>query len=195
MPITMMTEATDPAAVKINYAGQELFVKTEYVGEVVEVYERNGYDDSDFFAVAFHNGYPIKIMYATTRGWSYANHAEVDAPPELMEAYAAYRAQRAAERAAHIKGLADLVAKKGDEVLVRVLKGKNLIYDGHTGEVFWVGENKFKRYGHTVGVKMADGNKIFVDAERAFKVGDTENVEERISNLAVEKKIMGYVAY
>lgn len=192
MAITMMCDANEPGAFLSKYAGKDLWMKKEYEGKVVELIEKNGYDDSDFYAIAWDNG-PVRIMYATTRGWSYPNHAEVDASPEVLAAYAAYREEVAAKRRAENEALKAAIAKNGDMVVVAVSKGKNKSYDGLEGEVFWVGENKFKRYGHTVGVKMADGNKIFVDADRARKPGAEESVEEAIRSWEARRKVMGYV--
>lgn len=57
-------------------------------GRVVCVYEQNGYNDSDFFAVYIDDaGRSRHVCYGTTRAWSYANTAAVDATPEVMEAY------------------------------------------------------------------------------------------------------------
>ena len=62
------------------------FVQT-HVGLVVNLYERNGYSDSDFFAVVI-NPETLEtkdICYATTRGWTYNNGASIDAPAELIQ--------------------------------------------------------------------------------------------------------------
>lgn len=55
--------------------------ETTYEGAVLDVYERNGYDDSDFYAIVWdaEKGQIEHVMYATTRGWTYCNGASIDA--------------------------------------------------------------------------------------------------------------------
>ena len=52
-----------------------------YRGRVITEFEKNGYDDSDFIATVWNDNLnkPIDVMYATTRGWTYLNNAEIDA--------------------------------------------------------------------------------------------------------------------
>jgi hypothetical protein len=59
---------------------------TTHHGLVLGVWERNGYDDSDFYAAAWNNAEQRveAIVYATTRWWTYRNGAEVDATPEVV---------------------------------------------------------------------------------------------------------------
>lgn len=100
------------------------FVKVEtYRGRVLSMFERNGYDDSDFYAVVWSDeqNKPINVEYATTRGWTYANGAQIDATDETRAKYENYirrqqRMGRIAERnmmkrAAHEMNL-DLFAYK-----------------------------------------------------------------------------------
>lgn len=63
-----------------------------YEGCVLQTFERNGWDDSDFYAIVWDEAEQcIKdICYATTRGWTYANHAVVDATPEVIAKAQAY---------------------------------------------------------------------------------------------------------
>jgi hypothetical protein len=60
-------------------------VEETYAGAVLDTYERNGYDDSDFYAIVWDDPtQSIKtVEYATTRGWTYANSAKVDATAEV----------------------------------------------------------------------------------------------------------------
>lgn len=59
---------------------------TTAIGRTISLREMNGYDDSDFYAT-FLDGFGCiaEYQYASTRGWSYANYAERDATPEVME--------------------------------------------------------------------------------------------------------------
>lgn len=61
-----------------------------YVGAVLDVYENNGYHDSDFYAVAWDGEKVVDVQYATTRGWTYANFADVDATQEVIGAATAW---------------------------------------------------------------------------------------------------------
>ena len=60
--------------------------QSSYVGAVLETYERNGYDDSDFLAVVWDGEQVTTREYASTRGWTYHNAASVDATPQVREA-------------------------------------------------------------------------------------------------------------
>lgn len=70
-----------------------LVMETSYVGCVISTHERNGYDDSDFYAVVWDEATQSSktIEYASTRGWSYPNGAVVDATPEVLEKYRLHR--------------------------------------------------------------------------------------------------------
>lgn len=57
------------------------------VGRVVSLREMNGYHDSDFYATYQSDHGFNEIEYATTRGWTYANGASIDATPEVAERY------------------------------------------------------------------------------------------------------------
>src|SRR5689334_2353735 len=61
----------------------------EYVGAVLDTRELNGYDDSDFYAIVWDaaENAPKRVVYATTRAWTYDCHAKVDATPEARAAY------------------------------------------------------------------------------------------------------------
>lgn len=59
-----------------------------YRGRVVNLREMNAYDDSDFYAtVQGNDGKFFEVMYATTRGWTYANDAVIDASESVKNDY------------------------------------------------------------------------------------------------------------
>lgn len=66
--------------------GKEFLVET-YKGCVLRVFERNFFDDSDFYVEVYdEETNSIKtIEYATTRFWTYNNHARVDATDEVIK--------------------------------------------------------------------------------------------------------------
>jgi hypothetical protein len=58
-------------------------------------WERNMYDDSDFYMTVWNpdTKRPYNIMFATTRGWSYpCYNSWVDATPEVRAEYEAFKA-------------------------------------------------------------------------------------------------------
>ena len=73
-----------------NIRNSIYYMVTEHVGRVLYTGEMNGYDDSDFYAMVWDDdrNEPRRVMYATTRRWTYPNSAVVDAPPDLMAKYA-----------------------------------------------------------------------------------------------------------
>ena len=70
----------------------------KFKGLCVMDFERNYYDDSDFFMVVWD---PVEkrafnYMFATTRGWSYPCYGSyADAPPEIVAEYTAWKAYEA----------------------------------------------------------------------------------------------------
>jgi hypothetical protein len=165
--------------------GRELVREISYVGCVLELREENGYNDSDFYARVWDHaeGKSKEIMYATTRGWTYANHAVKDATDEVKALYKAEQERLAAERKARHDAELAKMPSKGKTV--KVIAGRKLP-KGTQGVVFWIGLDSFKearaaRYrtgwecllGFTydaekyrVGIQLANGEKVFVAANQ-----------------------------
>lgn len=162
--------------------------RIEYEGAVLQTFERNGYDDSDFYAIVYDEATDsIKhVCYATTRGWTYANYATVDATPEVLA-----KAQRAAYEAdVRVAQMQDewnsTTIAKGKQVAV-VGTGKNedrprrwkgeIIEAGTEGTVFWIGVDSFRssrwHTSYRLGVELADGRKVF-GPDDAFVVVNPE---------------------
>lgn len=146
---------------------EPLYMKTEYVGCVLSKYERNGYDDSDFYAVVWDGKEIQHIEYASTRSWTYPNGAVIDATPEVIEAANAY-----------LREIAFNTWKKDNEKQskmpyvgrqVKVIAGIK-VPQGVIGEVFWFGDDKYKSMNHRrYGNPMADAmglNKYNVSNKR-----------------------------
>lgn len=76
---------------------EALYMQISYEGCVLETRERNLYDDSDFYALVWdETEQRVKsVEYATTRGWTYPNHADVDATPEVRAKAEAYYKRQA----------------------------------------------------------------------------------------------------
>ena len=71
-----------------------------HVGLCLFDYERNGYDDSDFYMAVWNpeKGEREDILFASTRGWSYPSYgSKPDATPEVKAAHDAWRAAKAAQ--------------------------------------------------------------------------------------------------
>lgn len=161
MAIFSMTHKSSPNAYLTIYNGEEIFMEKTHEGQVLAVLEVNSYDDSDFVAVVwdFETQAPKRVVFASTRAWSYPNHAKVDATPEVLEAYAAYKAAAHKVEMDRLYALAihaHLRPSKGQ--MVRVFKGRKVPV-GTQGEVFWSG---FDHYGNPkVGIKVED-KKVYV---------------------------------
>lgn len=97
---------------EINWDGCDgpsdpLYMQISYEGCVLGTGEHNGRDDSDFYAIVWDESEQRvrEIQYATTRGWTYPNSAEVDATPEVVAKAEAYYAKLAEQRrAAELEG-------------------------------------------------------------------------------------------
>lgn len=150
-------------AVCCNLYGED---KIEYAGCVLGTYERNGYDDSDFYAICWDEEKQevVDVEYDTTRsgggGW-----AKVDATEETLR-----KAFRHFARIARIsfdgrwnKEQAREV-KPGDTVIV--VRGKK-IPKGTVATCFWVGERR-NIYTYSddkrVGVEV-NGQRSFLPLE------------------------------
>lgn len=151
------------------------FYDVTFEGAVLGIYERNGYDDSDFFATVWDDdqGAVREVQYATTRGWTYNNSASVDATDEVKAKarawfepkFAGFRAARATAEAA--------TPAKGKRV--KVVKGRKVPV-GTEGTVFWEGEDRYARdYGlgkpRRVGFKDDAGAKWFTAASNVEVIG------------------------
>ena len=149
-----------------------IYLETTHVGLVLWVGEHNFHDDSDFYAIVWNpiKGCPEEIEYATTRAWTYPNHAFVDATPEVKAAYQAYlgvEAEKARLERITIEAKTPGIGKK-----VRVVKG-NKVAVGTEGVIFWVG--LAKKYGPSRWVKPVTKIGIALD--------DTKDARGRYANV------------
>lgn len=148
MSITTMCDADDPGAYEYPNArnigwccDKPLYVHETHKGLVLSMFERNGYDDSDFYAVVWNpeKRCPEQIEYASTRGWSYCNTASVDATPETLAAYQAWQDEQHRVEQARLAKREKQTPAKGK--LVRVIKGRKVPLDTE-GTVFWIGRQR-----------------------------------------------------
>ena len=144
----------------------------EYEGCVLRTYERNGYDDSDWYAVCWdpEKEAVVDVLYDTTRAGG-GGSAVVDATEDVLRK--AYRFYKDVGRSLFDHRTNPANAKKilkGDTV--KVVRGRK-IKKGSTGEVFWVGTcwNSYRyRNEERVGIEI-DGERIFLPASYVEVVG------------------------
>lgn len=145
------------------------------IGKVLTTRERNGSDDSDFYALIFDGEGLREYEYASTRGWTYHNGAAADATPETIEAANADARRYAASR---LNSYYDVEATmpKHDRI-VKVVKGRK-VPQGTIGTVVWVGEgscyeHRYKcscRPAKRIGIMPLDcdptdrNNRVFTSA-------------------------------
>lgn len=141
-----------------------LYLRTTHVGMVVKVFERNGYNDSDFCAVVYFPATDSfgEVEYGTTRFWTYPNHAEVDASEALQKLYADReldRRRKEYEAAAERKAMEPAKGKRAK------VSGGRKVPIGTEGTLTWVGPDRYSRYRTRVGLKTDNGTVHWLDAE------------------------------
>ena len=127
---------------------------TTHTGLVLSVGERNGYDDSDFYAVVWDEaaGKPVDVTYASTRYWSRDTSAFIDATPEVRAKADAWYAEAA--RVAAVAAAEREAKRVCRGRLVQVVKGRKVPV-GLVGEVIWMGDGQ---WGTRVGIKDTAGD-------------------------------------
>lgn len=162
-------------------------IRTTFVGKVIAIYEKNGYNDSDFYAIAETDepGEFTTVCYATTRGWTYLNRAVVDATPDVVERYEAMRQRNAEEAAARRAEFNKRRIVK--DVPVRVTRGK---HKGVEGTVGWVGEDAYNRRRdyNGWGIKHIDDYRvgIRVEGQKKFTFVGAQYVEIQLDGEWIE---------
>lgn len=145
----------------------------QYAGCVLNTYERNGYDDSDFYAVCWDREKQriVEVEYDTTRCGG-GGYAKIDATEEVLrEVYRHYKkmATDYFDKTYNEK-LARMV-RKGDTV--EVVRGRK-IPKGTVGKVFWTW-TKYNPYSYEdedrVGIEREDGSRFFVRLDYVSVIG------------------------
>jgi hypothetical protein len=142
--------------VGIEDHGRDIYMATLFDGFVLYDRERNGYDDSDFYAVIWNpfSGTTFERCYATTRAYTYNNGCWCSATPEVRAAFDALRERYEAERR---EAAAAYEASRPDRYgrIVKVVRGRK-VPKGTTGEVCWVGTDSYSGMPR-VGFRTTDG--------------------------------------
>lgn len=141
---------------------RNLVMVERYRGQVIREYERNGYDDSDFYAVVWdeEKQEPRHVMWGTTRAWTYACGCVVDATPEVLEKYNAWCKRRDAAWAAYHKLEAKYIPAKGKIIRSTTRRGKA---KGKQGMVTWVGSSLYG--GMSARFVTDSGEAVFVSTD------------------------------
>jgi hypothetical protein len=148
----------------------------KYKGAVLAMYERNGYHDSDFFAVVWNQDSQsvIGVEYGTTR-FGNGGYADVDATPEVIDLAKQYKKTVETRHENQLQALRNKLMAPGITVQVKLSRGKNKHLDGSLGTVFWVG-NGYAKHSIRVGVEVS-GERIFVDSKNLLAIEDGKAVE------------------
>lgn len=137
-----------------------------YVGCVIDTYERNGYEDSDFYAVCWDEDRQqvVHVEYDTTR-CACNGYAKIDASEEVIRKVFRFYFNQAREEFDRRGNEAQAKkVHKGDTIMV--IRGRKTP-KGTVGTCFWVGEslNRYTfKYEQRVGIEF-DGNKVFLPLE------------------------------
>lgn len=131
-----------------------LYTWESHNGLCIKDYERNGYDDSDFYMIVWNaeTNSPDHYCFASTRGWSYPSYgSSPDATPEVMAAYNAWQERIA--QAARERREREEAARPDKGKTLRVARGRKVAV-GTEGLCFWVGQSA---YGVRVGLETPTG--------------------------------------
>ena len=165
-----------------------LETKETYVGKVLETYEENGYNDSDFYAVVrdAEQNCLLHKQFSTTRFYSNGYGAKIDATPEVIAKATAERKSRFLESAIQADEETAKTIAKGK--MVEINRGRK--NRGVIGEVFWVRHpEKFSYYSkehRSVGIKLdneKDDNGKFKNVVFAYDYNcDVVNYESHLTD-------------
>ena len=149
-----------------------------HAGAVLDTYEHNGYDDSDFFAVIWDGERVSAREYASTRGWTYHNGASVDATAQVQAAALAWYRRRLVPHLLEIEQAGTTAPRVGRHVRSLTRRGKNV---GITGEVRWIGPDRYARDGgERVGIAIPGEDTLRFLPARSVAVLDPEPVDEQV---------------
>lgn len=168
-----------------------------HIGLVLSTGENNGYDDSDFYAIVWDDekGQPERIVYASTRGWSYPNNATVDATEEIKAKYEAWSsASIARQRASKV---AQELATPHVGKTVEITGGRKLSI-GTQAIVGWYGRDRFDRSGQYRRGPTLNDVGIYDPTARAqkdgFRVGlRVEGYDKLVFVNAMHVRVIGAV--
>lgn len=145
--------------------------REEYIGLVLSLHQRSNIFDSyytDHYAVVWN---PVLNIAETVQYWCDRNDnmptVTIDATDEVKAAFEKYKKET------HLKIIAQQEIERATKEAITPSKGKMLVVvrgrklpHGTSGVCFWAGDTRF---GRSVGLKLANGKKVFT-AEHNVKV-------------------------
>lgn len=164
----------------------------QYEGCVIDTYEHNGYDDSDFYAVCWDKEKQalVTVEYDTTRCGG-GGIAHIDATEEtLHEVYRYYK--RLGRSLFDTRTNIEQAKQFGKGDMVVVMRGRK-VPKGTERLVFWTGTryNQYSRRNEDrVGIEV-DGERMFLPAEYVERKNWEEHLltgkarKQKIRNFAV----------
>jgi len=166
----------------------------DFTGYVLGIDERNGYSDSDFFAIVWDEEQQCvrTIDDGTTRFAAPPKYHGPSATPEVWAKAAAWWASKVGPKLAKETILSQrMVIDIGSEV--EVVKGRK-VAKGTKGEVVWKGKDQFYRsYGYKgtmyalparayrIGLRLLDGSRVYTSMDNVTKLGVIQPTEAEIS--------------
>jgi hypothetical protein len=151
-------------------------------GCILGITERNGYHDSDFYATVWdeEQGCVRTIEDGTTRFYAPSKYHRADATEEVVTKARAWWANEVGPKQAYatLKGRALFIDVCSE---VEVIKGRKLPL-GTTGEVVWKGQDSFKRNGYRIGIRLANGTRVYTSMDNVMKLNVLEPTQEQISD-------------
>lgn len=175
MPHSVRTMETITAAAKCDY-------DRNFNGYVLGITERNGYHDSDFYAIVWDDeqGCVRTIEDGTTRFHAPSKYRGCDASVEVKEKARAWWAEKVGPKQAYatLKGRAAAI-DVGCEV--EVFKGRK-VSKGTKGEVVWKGKDAYNRNGYRIGIRLMDGTRVYTAMDNVFKLNVKEPTADELAN-------------
>lgn len=177
MPIYEMTSGDQyDYIIPADRYGHEIRMQITFSGAVLQKYERNGYDDSDFYAIVWNGSEIEHVEYATTRGWTYPNGAKVDATPEVLAQVETYllKIKRHSLWNCAEKELSKIEVGKS----IEIVKGRK-VAKGITGTIIRIMSNDYDKDNRRI-VFRDDAGNVYNTYEENVKVivTDTPDIEE-----------------
>lgn len=187
MAVKRMSKTFDTKAYERHEPQAEGAYEVTFEGAVLDTYERNGYHDSDFFAVVWDDEQQTvrSVAYATTSGWTYPNSAVVDATEETLAKARAWAAEdlfknrlaraRAEARFPLVGRKVRVIKKKGGRYPVAVGE-EGYVAAVQDGRAFDAWTAKYGRVVKTVALQLGD-RMAYIGADRV-EVLDPEQFED-----------------
>jgi hypothetical protein len=139
--IRVMCGKSEAGAVEVE-GHPGIFTREFAHGKVVWMREMNGYNDSDFYATYLDGDEFKEVMYASTRGWSYAAHADIDATPEVLGRWEEYHRLAACQEQIGRQLREERTPRVGKRV--KVVKGRKVPLNTE----WWVVSEESRTYSH-----------------------------------------------